>query len=92
VLALNQALAKENLPGFLQVADAGYTANGAILALLQDRVLSSILVSEYSNLLLTAVRHSDPAVILLKTSQQWYQLKIHGVLIRQYLTLGLNLA
>jgi hypothetical protein len=70
VLALNQALAKENLPGFLQVADASYTANGAISALLQDRALGSILVSEYSDLLLTAIKHSDSAVVSLETSQQ----------------------
>jgi hypothetical protein len=70
VLALNQALAKEDLPGFLWVADAGYTANRVISALLQDGALSSILVSEYSDLLLTAVRCSDPAVILLEISQQ----------------------
>jgi hypothetical protein len=70
VLALNQALVKEDLPGFLQITDASYTANRAISVLLQNRALSSILVLEYSNLLLTAVRHSDSAVILLKTSQQ----------------------
>jgi hypothetical protein len=69
VLALNQALVKEDLLGFLWVADAGYTANRAISVLLQDGALSSILVSGYSDLLLTAVRCSDPAVILLEISQ-----------------------
>jgi hypothetical protein len=69
VLTLNQALVKKNLPDFLQVADADYTANRAISALLQDRALSSILVLEYSNLLLAAIRHSDSAVVSLETSQ-----------------------
>ena len=69
MLVLNQVLVKENLLSFLQIADADYTVNRAISALLQDGALSSILVLEYSNLLLTAVRYSDSAVILLKISQ-----------------------
>jgi hypothetical protein len=69
VLALNQVLVKEDLPGFLWIADAGYTVNEVISVLLQDGALSSMLVSGYSDLLLTAVRCSDPAVISLETSQ-----------------------
>jgi hypothetical protein len=70
VLALNQALIKEDLLDFLWIADAGYTANRVISVLLQNRALSSILVLEYSDLLLTAVRCSDLVMILLETSQQ----------------------
>jgi hypothetical protein len=56
ILALNLALIKLKLLSFLWIVDVGYILSEAISVLLKDRVLSSIVVSEYTDILLTAVR------------------------------------
>ena len=69
MLVLNQVLVKKNLPDFLQITDTDYIMNKTISVLLQNEALSSILILEYSNLLLTAVRCSNLVIISLKISQ-----------------------
>ncbi|ODM14582.1 hypothetical protein SI65_09927 [Aspergillus cristatus] len=54
ILAINQALAKEGFPAFIQVVDAGYTNTGAITILLEKGTLGSMLLPNHKDLLVTA--------------------------------------
>ena len=92
ILAINQAVAKEHFPAFIQVVDAGYTSTGAITILLEKGTLGSMLLPDYKDLLVTAARQADPAVISVELPEQWYCVKIHGVPIKHYITCGLALA
>ena len=74
------------------MVDAGYTNTGAITILLEKGTLGSLLLPDYKDLLVTAARQADPAVISVKLPEQWYRAKVHGVPIRRYLTCGLALA
>jgi hypothetical protein len=42
--------------------------------------------------MIITIKKIDLTVILLEVPEQWYQLKIHEVPTKQYLTLGLSLA
>jgi hypothetical protein len=92
ILELNKALVGEGLPTFLRVQDAGYTSSGAISVLLNRGASHSMLLPEYRDTLLTAARKADIGVISVEAPEQWYRLKVHGVPVRRYLTLGLGLA
>ncbi|KAL2004445.1 hypothetical protein VTN00DRAFT_5208 [Thermoascus crustaceus] len=92
ILAINRGLAKENFPGFIRVADMGYTATGAMTVLLERGSLGSMLLPDYRDLLVAAARQADPAVISAELPEQWYRVKVHGVPIKRYLTRGLELA
>lgn len=92
ILAINRAVAKERFPAFIRVVDAGYTNTGAITILLEKGTLGSMLLPDYKDLLVTAARQADPAVISVELPEQWYRVKVHGVPIRRYLTCGLALA
>jgi hypothetical protein len=92
ILGLNTALTAASLPDFLRVVDVGYTRTGAISIILQKGSLNHMLLSRYTDLMIAAVRKIDPAVISLEAPEQWYRLKVHGVPIKRYLTLGLGLA
>ena len=91
ILAINRAVTKERFPAFVRV-DAGYTNTGAITILLEKGTLGSMLLPDYKDLLVTAARQADPAVISVELPEQWYHVKVHGVPIRRYLTCGLALA
>lgn len=92
ILAINRVVAKEHFPAFIWVVDAGYTNTGAITILLEKGTLGSMLLPEYKDLLVTAARQADPAVISVEIPEQWYLVKVHGVPIRHYLACGLALA
>lgn len=92
ILAINRAIAKEGLPAFIRVVDAGYTNTGAITILLEKGTLGSMIIPGYKDLLVTAARQADPAVISVELPEQWYRIKVHGVPIRRYLSCGLVLA
>jgi hypothetical protein len=91
-LALNRALAKEGLPTFVRVVDAGYTESGAITALLEKGALGTMVVPYYRDPLVAAVCQIDPAVVSIELPEQWHRVKVHGVPTKRYLTLGLGLA
>jgi len=74
------------------VVDAGYTNTGAITVLLEKGNLGSMLLPDFKDLLITAARQADPAVISVELPEQWYRVKVHGVPIKRYLTCGLALA
>ena len=92
ILAINQAVAKEHFPAFIRVVDAGYTNTGAVTVLLEKGTLGSMLLPNHKDLLVTAARQADPAVISVELLEQWYRVKVHGVPVRRYLTCGLTLA
>ncbi|ODM16151.1 hypothetical protein SI65_08585 [Aspergillus cristatus] len=92
ILAINRAVAKERFAAFIRVVDAGYTNTGAITILLEKGTLGSMLLPDYKDLLVTAARQADLAVISVELPEQWYRVKVHGVAIRRYLTCGLALA
>lgn len=92
ILAINRAVAKEHFPAFIRVVDAGYTNTGAITVLLEKGTLGSMLLPNHKDLLVTAARQADPAVISVELPEQWYRVKVHGVPVRRYLTCGLTLA
>lgn len=92
ILAINRAVAKAHFPAFIRVVDAGYTNTGAITILLEKGTLGSMLLPDYKDLLVTAARQADPAVISVELPEQWYRVKVHGVPIKRYLTCGLALA
>jgi hypothetical protein len=69
---LNLALTKLKLLSFLWVVDVGYTSSEAISVLLKNRALSSIVVLEYTDILLTAVRKVDANITAVEASQCWY--------------------
>ena len=92
ILAINRAVAKERFPAFIRVVDAGYTNTGAITVLLEKGNLGSMLLPDFKDLLITAARQADPAVISVELPEQWYRVKVHGVPIKRYLTCGLALA
>lgn len=92
ILAVNRVIAKERFPAFIRVVDAGYTNTGAVTILLEKGALGSMLLPDYKDLLVTAARQADPAVISVELPEQWYRVKVHGVPIRRYLSCGLALA
>lgn len=92
ILAIKQVIAKECFPAFIRVVDAGYTNTGAVTILLEKGALGSMLLPDYKDLLVTAARQADPAVISVELPEQWYCVKVHGVPIRRYLSCGLALA
>ena len=51
-----------------------------------------MLLPDFKDLLITAARQADPAVISVELPEQWYRVKVHGVPIKRYLTCGLALA
>jgi len=92
ILALNRVLARKGLPVFVRIIDAGYTATGAISALLEKGALGTMVIPYYRDALLAAICQADPAVVSVELSEQWHRVKVHGVPLRRYLTLGLGLA
>jgi hypothetical protein len=92
ILALNRVLARNGLPVFVRVIDASYTATGAISALLEKGALGTMVIPYYRDALLAAICQADPAVVSVELSEQWHRVKVHGVPLRRYLTLGLGLA
>lgn len=63
ILAISRAVAKEGFPVFIRAVDAGYTNTGAITVLLEKGTLGSMLIPSHKDLLVTAARQADPAVI-----------------------------
>jgi hypothetical protein len=92
ILALNRVLARKGLPVFVRIIDAGYTATGAISALLEKGALGTMVIPYYRDALIAAICQADPAVVSVELSEQWHRVKVHGVPLRRYLTLGLGLA
>jgi hypothetical protein len=50
------------------------------------------MVIPYRDALIAAICQADLAVVSVELSEQWHQVKVHGVPLRRYLTLGLGLA
>jgi hypothetical protein len=92
ILALNRVLARKGLPVFVRIIDAGYTTTGAISALLEKGALGTMVIPHYRDALIAAICQADPAVVSVELSEQWHRVKVHGVPLRRYLTLGLGLA
>jgi hypothetical protein len=92
ILAVNRGLANGGFPGFIRAIDAGYSSSGAVTVLLEKGALGSMLLPDHRDLLVTAVRQADPAIISAELPEQWYRVKIHGVPTRRYLSCGLALA
>uniref|UniRef100_A0A093X6J6 Phosphonoacetaldehyde hydrolase n=1 Tax=Talaromyces marneffei PM1 TaxID=1077442 RepID=A0A093X6J6_TALMA len=63
LLRLNRALDSAGLPIFMRAVDAGYAASGHLTVLMKDGTPSKVLVPAYNDMLLTAIRRADPAVI-----------------------------
>src|SRR5215469_325246 len=59
ILALNRALAGKGIPDFLRAVDTSYTRLGAISVLLEQGALGTILVPNYSDLLIAVVCKED---------------------------------
>jgi hypothetical protein len=91
-LTLNRALARKDLPIFVRVVNAGYTEIGAISVLLKKGALGTMVIPHYRDTVMAAICQADPAVVSIKLPKQWYQVKVHGVPLRRYLTVGLGLA
>ena len=51
-----------------------------------------MVIPYYRDALLAAICQADPAVVSVELSEQWHRVKVHGVPLRRYLTLGLGLA
>jgi hypothetical protein len=92
ILALNRVLARKGLPVFVRAVDAGYTETGAISVLLEKGALGTMVVPYYRDAIMAAICQIDPAVVSVELPEQWYRVKVHGVPLRRYLTLGLGLA
>jgi hypothetical protein len=92
ILALNKMFHEKGFPNFARVVDAGYTTTGAIVVVLGEGTLNRILIEDYQDLLLTAVRRADSAVIAVEKPERWYRVKVHGVPVGRYMSLGLGLA
>ena len=78
---MNKALTAQGLSLFVQVLNAEYSMAGAMSVLLREGAVSTMLVPKYSDMLLTAVRAVDPEITAVETSEQWYRVKMHGVLL-----------
>jgi len=70
ILALNRALAGKGMPDFLRVVDASYTRSGAISVLLKQGALGTILVPDYSDLLIMAVCKEDQEMVSVGLLEQ----------------------
>jgi hypothetical protein len=92
ILALNRVLARKGLPVFVRAIDAGYTETGAISVLLEKGALGTMVIPYYRDTLMAAICQADPTVVSVELSEQWHRVKVHGVPLRRYLTLGLGLA
>jgi hypothetical protein len=51
-----------------------------------------MVIPYYRDALIAVICQADPVVVSIKLSKQWHQVKVHGVPLRRYLTLGLGLA
>ena len=80
------------MPDFLRAVDASYTRSGAISVLLEQGALGTMLVPDYSDLLIAAVCKEDQEVVSVGLPEQWYKVKVHGVPKERYLAQGLGLA
>jgi hypothetical protein len=56
-----------------------YTAKEAISERLREKALTKILVSSYSDLLVTITKTIDPGIIRISLAEQWQSLKVHKV-------------
>ena len=94
VLGLNRALSNVGMPNFVRAVNAGYAASGHLTVLLQEGTPSNVLVPAYNDMLITAARRYDPAVISVEISEQWQRVKVHGVPVHRYMNSenGLSLA
>ena len=72
ILVLNLALIKLKLLLFLQIVNVSYISTEAISALLKNRILSLIVILEYTNILLTAVRKINANITTVEALQYWY--------------------
>ncbi|QGA12365.1 hypothetical protein EYB26_000009 [Talaromyces marneffei] len=94
LLWLNRALDSAGLPIFMRAVNAGYAASGHLTVLMKEGTPSKVLVPAYNDMLLTAIRRADPAVISVEISEPWRRVKVHRVPIRRYINSsnGLELA
>jgi hypothetical protein len=93
LLAINVAFKKMGLPEHIRLLKLIYTTTGSISGLLGEKALASMLVPSFSDALIKIARDYDTAIIGVNQAEQWYRLKVHGVLLSRYLSPeGLKLA
>ena len=93
LLAINLAIKKKGLLEHIRFLKLTYTAIGSISDFLREKVSASMLVPSFNDALIRIAREYDTAIIGVNQAEQWYRLKVHGVLLSRYLSLeGLKLA
>jgi hypothetical protein len=85
LLAINLAIKAMGLPEHIRLLKLSYTATGSISGLLREKALALMLLPDFSDHLIRAVREHDAAVIGVSQAEQWYRLRVHRVLLSRYL-------
>lgn len=62
-----------------------YLQSGAISEIFTENSNGEELISNYSNILIRAAKSIDKIVIKVDALERWQRLKIHGMLLAQYL-------
>jgi hypothetical protein len=84
LLALNKALKQWELPDHVRLLKLGYTGTGAISCLLGERAIASMVLPKYSDSLIKVAIQYDSAITGIDQAEQWYRLRVHGVLLSRY--------
>jgi hypothetical protein len=84
LLAINVAIKKMGLPEHIRLLKLIYTATGSISGLLGEKALASMLIPSFNDTLIKIARDYDTAIIGVNQAEQWYRLKVHGVLLSRY--------
>jgi hypothetical protein len=93
LLAINLAIKKMGLPEHIRLLKLIYTATGSISGLLRKKALILMLIPSFNDALIKIARDYDTAIIGINKAEQWYRLKVYGVLLSRYFSLeGLKLA
>ena len=84
LLALNRAIRRWELPEHISLLKIGYTGSGAISCLLNDRATAQMIIPSYSDALIKVAIQFDSKITGVEQAEQWYRLRVHGVLLSRY--------
>jgi hypothetical protein len=83
-LGINEMLKGIGAPPHVRVERVSYSATGSVSVLLKEKAHTGLLLPEYKDSLIKAVRAVDPAVVSIEAIEQWQRLKVHELSIERY--------
>lgn len=88
MLALNKALQRAGVEPKVRFSRVRYAPSGSISALFTEKADATMLLPQWSNLLIRAAKMVDDMIVGVEILEQWQRLKVHEMSLERYLGSG----